>query len=164
MTDRSARSQSLGLLAWLAVTAVAAAVGGFASSNDVNFYATLVRPAWAPPAWLFGPAWSVLYLLMAISAWLVWRQYGFRNAGRALTLFLIQLSANALWTWLFFAWRQGGLALAELITLWVMIAVTIAMFWKLHRVAAVLLLPYLCWVAFAGMLNFALWRLNPGVL
>ena len=164
MTNRSLRTQSLGLLGWVGVTAVAAAIGGFASTNDVNFYATLVRPTWSPPAWLFGPAWTVLYLLMAISAWLVWRRYGFRDARSALTLFLIQLSANALWTWLFFAWRQGGLALAELIVMWVMIAITIAIFWTRHRVAAALLVPYLLWVTFAGVLNFTLWRLNPGML
>jgi len=164
MTARSITSQSLGLLGWVGVTAVAATLGGIASASDVNFYATLVRPAWAPPAWLFGPAWSVLYILMATSAWLVWRRCGFRGAGNALTIFVVQLALNALWTWLFFAWRQGGLALAELIALWVMIVITIAMFWKLHRLAGALLVPYLCWVSFAGVLNFALWRLNPAVL
>jgi len=164
MTARSITSHSLGLLGWVAVTAVAATLGGIASASDVNFYTTLVQPAWAPPAWLFGPAWSVLYILMATSAWLVWRRRGFRDAGNALTLFVVQLALNALWTWLFFAWRQGGIALAELLVLWVMIVATIAMFWKLHRLAAALLVPYLCWVSFAGALNFALWRLNPAVL
>jgi len=164
MTDRSRTSQSLGLLGWVGITAVAATIGGIASASDVNFYGSLVRPAWAPPAWLFGPAWSVLYLLMATSAWLVWRRFGFRDAGNALTLFVVQLAMNALWTWLFFAWRQGGIALAELTALWVMIVVMTAMFWKLHRTAGVLLVPYLCWVTFAGLLNLSLWRMNPGVL
>jgi len=164
MTHRSIASQLLGLLGWVGVTAVAATVGGIASASDVNFYATLVQPVWAPPAWLFGPAWSSLYALMATSAWLVWRRFGFRDAGPALTLFLVQLAMNALWTWLFFAWRQGGIALAELSVLWVMIVVMVAMFWKLHRIAGALLVPYLCWVSFAGVLNFTLWRLNPVAL
>ncbi|MDZ7630330.1 MAG: TspO/MBR family protein [Gemmatimonadaceae bacterium] len=78
--------------------------------------------------------------------------------------FLVQLAANALWTWLFFAWREGGIALAELMLLWVMIVAMIGMFWRLHRVAATLLVPYLLWVSFAGWLNVTLWRLNPGLL
>ncbi len=164
MNARSITSQSLGLIGWVGVTVAAATLGGIASTRDVSFYATLVQPAWAPPAWLFGPAWATLYVLMATSAWLVWRRFGFRDAGNALRLFVVQLALNALWTWLFFAWHQGGLALAELIVLWVMIVVMIAMFWKLDRVAGVLLVPYLCWVSFAGVLNFALWRLNPAVL
>lgn len=164
MTRRSVQSQALGLLGWVALTAVAAAIGGLASTNDVNFYGSIVRPSWAPPAWLFGPAWTVLYLLLSISAWLVWRRHGFGAARSALTLFVVQLAANAVWTWLFFAWRQGGLALPELIVLWIMIAITIAMFYRLQRVAAALLVPYLLWVTFAGVLNFTLWRLNPTVL
>jgi len=164
MNVRSITSQSFGLIGWVSVTAAAATLGGIASTRDVSFYATLVRPAWAPPAWLFGPAWTVLYVLMATSAWLVWRRFGFRDAGNALKLFVVQLALNALWTWLFFAWRQGGLALAELIVLWVMIVITIAMFWKLHRIAGVLLVPYLCWVSFAGVLNYTLWRQNPAIL
>jgi tryptophan-rich sensory protein len=106
----------------------------------------------------------VLYLLMAISAWLVWRQHGVDRGRNALTLFILQLVANALWTWLFFAWRQGALALVELIVLWLLIAATIAAFWRLHRVAAVLLVPYLAWVTFAGALNLSLWQLNPDLL
>ncbi len=164
MIARSVPSQAFGLLGWVAVTAVAAAVGGLASASDVNFYASLVRPPWAPPAWLFGPAWTTLYLLMALSAWLVWKRHGFRGARSALVLFLVQLAANAVWTWLFFAWRKGGGALAELVVLWLMIVVLITMFRTLHRTAAALLVPYLLWVTFAGALNFTLWRLNPGVL
>ena len=164
MTRRSVQSQALGLLGWVALTAVAAAIGGLASANDVNFYGAIVRPSWAPPAWLFGPAWTTLYLLMSISAWLVWRRHGFGAARSALTLFVVQLAANAVWTWLFFAWRQGGLALVELIVLWIMIAITISMFYRVQRVAAALLVPYLLWVTFAGVLNFTLWRMNPTVL
>jgi tryptophan-rich sensory protein len=101
---------------------------------------------------------------MGVAAWLVWRAHGFRGASTALKLFLVQLVANALWTWLFFVWRQGLLALAEIGVLWVLIAATMFMFWRLSRIAALLLVPYLAWVSFAGALNLALWRLNPTLL
>lgn len=156
--------QGLGLAGWLLASFVTAGIGGIASSNAVGFYEQLDRPSWAPPAWLFGPVWSALFFLMALSAWLVWRAHGFRNAGTALKLYAVQLLANALWTWLFFAWRQGLLALAEIVVLWLLIAATMAAFWRYSRLAAVLLLPYLAWVSFAGALNFALWRSNPAVL
>lgn len=160
----STAKQGLGLAGWLLASIVVGAVGSVASINAAGFYGQLVQPSWAPPAWLFGPVWSLLFLLMGISAWLVWRQHGFRGAGIALKLYAAQLVANALWTWLFFAWQQGGLALAEIAILWLLILGTIITFWRLNRLAAVLLLPYLAWVSFASALNFALWRLNPAVL
>jgi tryptophan-rich sensory protein len=101
---------------------------------------------------------------MAIAAWLIWREHGFNRARSALGLFIIQLVANALWTWLFFAWRQGELALAEIVLLWCLIAATAVAFWRLDRRAAVLLAPYLAWVTFATALTYATWRLNPQVL
>ena len=164
MTTRSTTTQALGFLGWLVGTSTAAALGALASARDATFYTELTRPAWAPPAWLFGPAWSVLYLLMAIASWLVWRRHGFGGAQRGLTLFVVQLLANALWPWLFFAWRQGGLALAELTVLWILIVMTIVAFARLSRPAAALLLPYLAWVTFAGALNLTLWRMNPTLL
>lgn len=157
-------TQALGLLAWLMITFSAAAVGGFASASAGDFYRDLVRPAWAPPGWLFGPVWSVLYALMGISAWLVWRARGFAGARRALHVFILQLAVNALWTWLFFVWRMGGLAFAEILLLWLLIVVTVGMFWRVDRMAAVLLMPYLAWVSFASALTLATWRLNPGLL
>jgi benzodiazapine receptor len=164
MHPASIRTQVLGLIGWLAASFVAGGLGAAASVRSAAFYAELVRPAWAPPAWLFGPVWTVLYVLMAVAAWLVWRRHGWRGASAALTLFVVQLGANALWTWLFFAWRQGGLALAEVLLLWALIAATAAAFWRLQRTAALLLVPYLAWVGFAAALNFALWRLNPVAL
>jgi tryptophan-rich sensory protein len=158
------RIQAIGLLAWTVVTFAAAAVGGFASSQAGSFYADLARPSWAPPGWLFGPVWTLLYALMAVAVWLVWRSGGFRSAGSALTLYLLQLAANSMWTWLFFAWRQGGLAFAEILVLWALIAATILAFWRISRIAGVLLLPYLAWVSFAAALTYATWTLNPGVL
>jgi tryptophan-rich sensory protein len=143
---------------------LAGGVGGAASINAAGFYGQLVQPSWAPPAWLFGPVWSLLFVLMAVSAWLVWRRHGFQGARVALGLYGVQLVANALWTWLFFAWRQGAWALAEIAVLWLLIAATGLAFWRLHRLAAWLLLPYLAWVSFAAALNLALWRLNPSLL
>lgn len=164
MARTSAVSQGLGLAGWLLASFATGAIGGFASIDAAGFYGKLVQPSWAPPAWLFGPVWSVLFILMGVSAWLVWREHGFRGAGAALKLYAAQLVANALWTWLFFAWQLGAMALAEIALLWLLIAATITMFWRLHRLAAILLAPYLAWVSFAAALNFALWRLNPAVL
>jgi len=156
--------QTLGLLGWASLTLAAAALGAFASAGASAFYALLVRPSWAPPAWVFGPVWTVLYALMAVSAWLVWRDRGFAGARTALVLFIVQLAANALWSWLFFAWHQGGLAFAEVLVLWCLIVATIVSFQRISILAAVLLYPYLVWSTFASALTFAMWRLNPGVL
>lgn len=164
MTHPSLAAQIAGLAGWLAGSFVTGGIGAIASARAAEFYRQLTQPPWAPPAWLFGPVWSVLYLLMGTAAWLVWRAYGFRAAATALGLFVAQLFVNALWTWLFFAWQQGGLALVEIVVLWLLIAATIGAFWRLHRVAALLLTPYLAWVTFAAALNLSLWRLNPATL
>jgi translocator protein len=164
MTHHSFQRQALGLTGWLAASFVTGAIGAFASVNAGVFYGQLSQPSWAPPAWLFGPVWSVLYLLIGVAAWLVWRKHGFSGAGTALMLFRIQLVANALWTWLFFVWHFGALSLAEIIVLWLLIVATLAAFWRLHRLAALMLVPYLAWVSFASALTYSLWRLNPGVL
>ena len=156
--------QISGFAGWLILTFAAAALGAVASAQAKTFYLQLVRPEWAPPGWLFAPVWTALYLLMAIAAWLVWREHGFRRAGGALTLFVVQLAANAVWTWLFFVWHQGALAFTEILLLWLLIAGTIAAFWRLHVFAVVLLLPYLAWVSFASALTWATWQLNPGIL
>jgi benzodiazapine receptor len=160
----SASLQVVGLLGWLLLSFAAAAIGAVASSEAGAFYEQLVRPSWAPPGWLFAPVWSVLYVLMGTAAWLVWRIHGFKEARTALVLFIVQLGANALWTWVFFVWHQGALAFAEIILLWCLIAATAATFRRLNPVAAALLLPYLAWVTFATALTFATWRLNPNLL
>lgn len=164
MASSSVLKQGIGLAGWLLASFITAALGGLASINAAGFYGQLVQPAWAPPAWLFGPVWSVLFVLMGLAAWLVWRKHGFEGASAALKLHAAHLVANALWTWIFFAWRQGAMALAEIAILWLLIAATIYLFWQLHRLAALLLVPYLAWVSFAAALNFTLWRLNPVAL
>lgn len=160
----SFRKQLLGFAGWLILTFAAAAIGAVASAQAKTFYQELLRPEWAPPGWLFAPVWTALYLMMAIAAWLVWRNHGFRRAGGALTLFVVQLAANAVWTWLFFAWHQGALAFTEILVLWALIAGTIIAFRRLHALAAALLLPYLAWVTFACALTYSTWQLNPGIL
>ncbi len=159
------RHPVVGLVGWLLGCFAAGAVGGFATSDAPGFYAQLVRPAWAPAASVFGPVWSALYLAMGIAAWLVWRRHGLAGrAGVALGLFIIQLGVNALWTWLFFAWHQGAGALACIAVLWLLIVATLVAFWRLNRIAAALLVPYLLWVSFASALTWTLWRGNPSVL
>jgi tryptophan-rich sensory protein len=162
--DPPAAIQAVALLVALGVTFAAAAVGAAASVNAGSFYSQLVRPHWAPPGWLFGPVWTALYALMAVAGWLVWRAAGLARARIPLLLFAIQLAANALWSWLFFAWRHGAMAFAEVVVLWLLVAATLVAFWRIRRVAALLLAPYLAWVGFAAVLTFAVWRRNPQLL
>jgi tryptophan-rich sensory protein len=150
------------LLAWLVAAFVAGAVGAIAAADAASFYAQLSKPSWAPPAWVFGPVWSALYVLMGIAAWLVRRSPGSR--GVALGLFAAQLAANALWSWLFFAWHRGALAAVEVLVLLALIVATLAAFSRASRLAALLLAPYLLWVSFASVLTWAVWRSNPGLL
>ncbi len=164
MTGMSKSKQALGLALWLALTFAAAAIGSTASIESGVFYGQLARPVWAPPAWLFGPAWTILYILMAVSAWLVWRVGGFGPNRAALSLFVVQLTVNAVWTWIFFVWKQGALAFAEILVLWVLILWTILAFRRIRPLAGALLLPYLAWVTYASALTLAVWRLNPLLL
>lgn len=164
VAPRTPRHPVLGLLGWLALCVAAGGLGALASVDAPTFYAQLDRPSWAPPAGLFGPVWSVLYVMMGCAAWLVWRRHGFRGAGLALGLFVVQLVFNALWSWLFFAWHSGAGALADIAVMWLLIAATIVAFWPLNRVAALLLVPYLLWVGFASVLTWTLWQGNPALL
>jgi translocator protein len=164
MSPFTKQKQAIGFGAWLIVSFIAAAIGGAASIRAGSFYLELARPEWAPPPGIFGPVWTVLYAMMAIAAWLVWRVGGFRAARSALTLFLVQLALNALWSWLFFAWQSGGLAFAGILLLWAAIVATLIGFWRIRPLAGALLVPYLSWVSFASALNYSIWQLNPQVL
>lgn len=146
------------------VSFIAAAIGSAASIQASSFYAQLERPDWAPPASVFGPVWTILYALMGIAAWLVWRIDGFRTARTALTLFLVQLAVNALWSWLFFGWRLGALAFADIVLLWALIVATVIAFWRIRPIAGALLIPYLLWVSFATALSYSVWQRNPHIL
>ena len=154
--------QIAGLAGWLLVAFAAAAVGAIASIDAAAFYAQLSKPAWAPPASVFGPVWTVLYTLMGVAAWMVWRTGGATR--NALVLFVIQLAANALWSWLFFAWHRGAFAAVEVLVLLALIALTVRAFWRCSRLAAALMVPYLLWVAFASALTWSVWQRNPGLL
>lgn len=164
MNDLSLGKQLIALAGWIFVSFTAAGIGALASVRAAEFYGTLTQPAWAPPSWLFGPVWSVLYLLIGIAAWLVWREVGFSGARTALLLFGAQLVLNALWSWIFFVWKQGGPAFAEVLLLWVLILATLIAFWRIRPLAGGLLLPYLLWVTFATALTWTVWRLNPETL
>ena len=164
MTRRSALGQGLGLVGGLAGTFVAAACGAIASTAAPAFYAQLARPSWAPPAGVFGPVWSTLYLLMAVAAWLVWRERGRRMRGVGLGLYVAQLVVNALWSWLFFAWHDGALAFADVVVLLALIVLTLSAFVRVRGLAGILLVPYLAWVGFATALTWAVWRANPALL
>lgn len=148
----------LALIGWLFLCFAAASLGGWFMPGA--WYASLTKPTWNPPSWIFGPVWSALYIMMAVAAWLVWRQGGWGKQRRPLLLFLVQLALNALWTPLFFGLHWQGVAFAEILLLWFAIVSTIAAFWRVHRAAAWLLAPYLAWVSFAAVLNGTLWRLN----
>src|SRR4051812_14667565 len=148
---------------WLALAGfglavfVAAAIGGLGVSGTSSEYQGLEQPAWAPPSWLFGPVWTVLYVMIAVSAWLVWQRVGFT---RPLWLWSAQLVLNAIWTPLFFGAGQYGLAFADIVVLWLLIGATVVAFWRVRRPAAWLLLPYWAWVTYASALNLAIWLLN----
>lgn len=139
---------------------LAAATGAVFPPGD--WYERLAKPSWRPPNWLFAPVWTVIYLTIAVSGWLVWRKSGFAGAALPLTIYLLQLVLNAAWTPIFFGLRRPDLAFFEIVILWLAIVATIVTFYSLNAAAAWLLLPYLAWVTFAATLNFGVWRLNRG--
>ena len=151
----------LGLLVSVAICFAAAGLGGLVTTPKIpGWYADLAKPIWTPPDWIFGPVWTLLYLMMGIAAWLVWRQAGFTNAKLPLALFAIQLSLNTLWSVLFFGLQNPGAAAVEIIVLWVAILATLIAFWKRSKWAGWLLVPYLAWVSYATVLNASIWQLN----
>lgn len=166
MTVQTRRSpgaalQVLALVAFIGACLAAGVIGTWLSgAMQSSWYAELRRPEWAPPAWVFGPVWTALYAMMGTAAWLVWREHGWERAKSAFGVFAVQLALNSVWSGIFFGLREPGWAFAELIVLWLAILATVVVFQRLHRVAGMLLLPYLAWVSFAGVLNFAIWRLN----
>jgi translocator protein len=142
-------------------TVLVAVAGGVASASAPAFYRELERPRWAPPARLFGPVWSVLYVLMTWAALRVWHAAG---AHPALALHLLQLLLNGLWSWLFFRRRRGDLAFLEILMLWGALAATLAGFRRVDALAGWLLVPYLAWLSLAAALNWSVWRRNPRLL
>jgi tryptophan-rich sensory protein len=129
-------------------------------SESAGWYAALHKPSWNPPAWVFGPAWTVLYACMALAAVLVIRNGGFVRNRFALGLFALQLALNLVWSPLFFGMHRIGWAFAVTAGLWLALAATLAAFWRISVPAGALLVPYLAWTSFAAALNFTIWRLN----
>lgn len=183
-------TSALALIGWIALCYAAAAAGAVFTTG--NWYAILNKPTWSPPGWLFGPVWTLLYTMMGVSAWMVWKGRGTaspeqgagdasergaaatperetgarrrhaRTAASPIRTFMIQLALNAIWTPLFFGARQIGMAFIEIIVLWCAILATIIAFRRVSTTAAWLLVPYLLWVTFASVLNGALWWMNRG--
>lgn len=125
-----------------------------------EWYRGLEKPAWHPPDWVFGPVWTVLYVLIAISGWLAWRARGIRGARVPMSIYGVQLVLNAIWPALFFGLQQPGLAFAAILLLLAAIVANCILFWRIQVTAGLLLLPYLAWVTFAAALNGAIWHLN----
>ncbi|MEU8233637.1 TspO/MBR family protein [Actinoplanes sp. NPDC048967] len=146
-----------GLLPFAAAVAAAALIGGLGVAGTAAEYQNLDQPSWAPPSWLFGPVWTILYAMIAVAGWLVWRRTGWN---RALTVYAVQLVLNALWTPIFFGFGRYGLALVDIVAMWLLIGATIFLFRPISRAAAWLLVPYWAWVTFATALNAAIWSAN----
>jgi translocator protein len=155
------RESWVSLLPFVVVCFVAAGIGSLATRSSVkSWYRELRRPDWTPPDWVFGPVWTALYVMMAISAWLVWRETSAATARSALVLFGIQLVLNVLWSVVFFGLKWVGAAFGEVLLLWMMLIATAVSFYPLSLLAAWLLIPYIAWVGFASYLNFRIWQMN----
>jgi len=154
-TSASKSRNGLALVGFIVVTFCAPLLS--VGSMPGAWYMALQKPSWNPPAWLFGPAWTLLYTLMAVAAWMVWKRVGF---GKPLMLYFVQLALNAAWTPIFFRAHQLGWALAEIVMLWIAILATLLSFRRVNAAAGRLFVPYLAWVTFAMTLNYTLWRMN----
>jgi tryptophan-rich sensory protein len=147
------------LLAFVGACFLAAMTGAIFRPGE--WYERLAKPDWRPPNRLFAPVWSLLYLMIAVSGWLVWRRAGFAGAAVPFAFYLAQLVLNAAWTPVFFGLHRIDLGFAVIVLLWLAIAATIGAFYSVDMIAAFLLLPYLAWVGFAAALNLSIWRRNP---
>ena len=157
------RTRWAGLIFFIILCLAAGGLGALATTPEIEgWYQTLEKPSWNPPAWVFGPVWTLLYLLMAIAAWVVWKPAGYKAAAMPLNLFGLQLLLNLAWSWIFFHYHQSGIAFLDIDLLWLSIVGTTVAFFRRSLLAGWLMVPYLAWVSFAAVLNFAIWRLNSG--
>lgn len=151
----------IGLVVFVLACLGAGGVGAMATTPEIDgWYKTIEKPTWNPPAFVFGPVWTTLFIMMGFAAWLVWQKDGFKAAALPLTLFALQLILNVAWSWIFFGMHQLGWAFGEIVVLWVAITATMIAFFYHSKIAGALLIPYLAWVSFASVLNFVIWRLN----
>lgn len=156
------RRDILGLAAWVALSLAVSALGGMITRTSVSdWYQGLSKPSFTPPDWIFTPVWILLFLLMGVSVWLVWRRTGFARGAVPLTCFAAQLALNLAWSVLFFGLREVGWALIEIFVLLIAVLITAITFYGVSRLAGLLLAPYVLWLSFAIALNASIWRLNP---
>ena len=149
------------IISILIPVAVGAISGFFTTAEIPGWYQTINKPTWNPLSWIFGPVWTTLYLLMGIALYLVWKSEAVQSVKKmAIILFAVQLLLNFFWSFIFFNQHQIGLALAEIITMWFFILLTIFAFAPINKLAAWLLVPYISWVSFATILNYTIWKLN----
>jgi tryptophan-rich sensory protein len=155
------RKQWIGLTLFVIVCLGAGGLGAIATTPEIDgWYKTITKPSWNPPVYVFGPVWTTLFVMMGIAAWLVWEQVGFRGVKLPLGLFGVQLVLNVGWSWIFFGLHQPGWAFVEIVILWLAILATTVEFFRRSGVAGSFMVPYLAWVGFASVLNFAIWQLN----
>jgi len=160
-TSDETNSRTTHILKLLVTLALTFAVAGAASQfMPGDWYQNLTKPSWTPPNWVFGPVWTVLYAAMAVAAWLVWRHRSLRQVARPMALFAVQLLLNGLWSYIFFGRQMIGMAFIDIIALWLLIILTMIVFWRHHTIAGVLFVPYVLWVTYAATLNFQFMRLN----
>jgi tryptophan-rich sensory protein len=160
-TQRTRLGDLLGLGVFVVLCLAISAIGGWVTADSIGtWYRTLQKPDFNSPDWVFAPVWSLLYLMIALAGWRVWRRRGLAGARVAMGAYAAQLALNLAWSFVFFGGQMIGIALAEIVLLLVAIGVNALLFWRIDRMAGWLLAPYAAWVAFASILNFALWRLN----
>ena len=148
----------LSVIVWILISFLPAIVGGFFKPG--NWYLEIIKPEWTPPGWIFGPVWFFLYFCMGIAAFLIWESKKNKQIKLPIIVFILQLLLNALWSWIFFGLHNLGLSVFEIIVLWVMIGATIILFYRVNKIAGLILIPYLLWVSFATILNYNIWILN----
>ena len=163
-TKRSDIGTGKDILALVLLVGICVGIGGLGgavtASSVTEWYPTLTKPSFNPPNWIFGPVWTTLYVMMGIAAWRVWRAADRDTARGPLAVFALQLAVNLGWSIAFFGLRDPGLAVAVILALDLLVVATALMFRRIDRIAAMLLVPYLAWIAFATVLNIAIWRLN----
>ena len=148
------------LISILLPLSLGAIAGMFTSQSVPEWYATLNRPSFNPPNWIFGPVWTTLYILMGISFFLIWKQEASKARNRAVLIFLLQLLLNFAWSFIFFYFNMIGLALVEIVLLWISIVLMLVVFYKIKPIASYINIPYLLWVTFATVLNASYYFLN----
>ena len=156
--DLTTLASVTGLAVFVILVMAVASTG--AAFKPGTWYESLIKPGWTPPNWLFPVAWTILYVMIAVAGWLVWRDAGMTGARLALSLYLLQLILNAAWSWLFFGLHRMDLAMLDIVALWLAVAATIAAFFAIKPAAGLILVPYLLWVSYAAALNLYIWQAN----